>query len=78
MEVLNEFLVLGQIPGTNIQITFDELVAAFILAALLGAGYIFYKKQLFNNYLRQYILAARLKVQLFIESKEQRQLSLPL
>jgi hypothetical protein len=32
--MFNELLVLGQIPGTNIEITFNQLVALFCLAVL--------------------------------------------
>ena len=35
--MLNEFLVLGQVPGTNFQITFNDLVLLFDLALLLFA-----------------------------------------
>jgi hypothetical protein len=34
---LNEFLVLGQIPGTNFQITFSDLALIFDLALLFLA-----------------------------------------
>lgn len=33
--MLNEFLVLGQVPGTHFQITFYELVLVFDVALLL-------------------------------------------
>ena len=32
--MLNDFLVLGLVPGTNFQITFSDIVAAFCLAYL--------------------------------------------
>jgi hypothetical protein len=32
--MLDFFLVLGQIPGTNIQITFDEILFAVLLAGI--------------------------------------------
>lgn len=76
--MLNEFLVLGQVPGTNFQITFNELVIVFAAAALAAAAYLFYRNKLFGRYFRRSILLARLLAQLFIESKKHRQLSLPL
>lgn len=33
--MLNEFLVLGQVPGTNLQITFTELMLLFDIALIL-------------------------------------------
>lgn len=43
--MLNEFLVLGQVPGTDFQITFNEWLSAAILVFLL---FIAYKKRLYS------------------------------
>lgn len=72
--MLNEFLVLGRIPGTGFQITFNELLVILPSAALAGLLYLAYMRLWFAR-LSKY---ARLRVSLFIESKKHRQLSLPL
>lgn len=34
-----EFIVLGQVPGTNLQVTFGDVVGILMAAALLFAAY---------------------------------------
>ena len=54
--MINEFLVLGQIPGTNIQITFNEflLLLDIGLIILLARKYL----PLFNRIRRAYYFAS--------------------
>lgn len=72
--MLNDFLVLGQIPGTGFIITFNELLIVFVIAALAGAGYLGYKR----NWPERFLAYARPRAIRFIESRKRRQLSLPL
>jgi hypothetical protein len=68
--MLNEFLVLGQIPGTNFQITFSELALLFDIALvvfLLRKNHVIFQK--FGYY--------RLYIHLYFSTKRGQQLSLP-
>ena len=48
---MQEFLVLGLIPGTNIQITFGTwLLVVYVITALAGA-FIIHRKHLVSNLL---------------------------
>ena len=67
--MLDFFLVLGLIPGTNFQITFNEIVAVVSLAA------IWY----FRRQLRRQLVAQKQRLLVFWRLKywQRKQLSLP-
>lgn len=68
--MLNEFLVLGQVPGTNFQITFTEmLLAAYACLAV----YLFIKRQIVIKTFR-YIC---IYIHFYILVKKTRYLRLP-
>lgn len=68
--MLNEILVLGQVPGTNFQVTFNELLFVFdvlLLAVLL-------RKRV---HIIQRLSYYRLYVHLYLSTRKGQQLRLP-
>jgi hypothetical protein len=69
--MLNEFIVLGLVPGTSLQITFSELLTACIALPLLA--FCLKQAQLIRR--AQY---TRLYISLYLSTKKGQQLSLRL
>jgi hypothetical protein len=69
--MLNEFLVLGRVPGTNFQITFNEL------ALLFDTGLLFFALERYHQ-ITQKIRYYRLYFHLLMSVKKGQQLSLVL
>ncbi|OGL26465.1 hypothetical protein A3E49_00915 [Candidatus Saccharibacteria bacterium RIFCSPHIGHO2_12_FULL_49_19] len=66
---LDFFIVLGQVPGTDLQITFNQIVIFSVVAPLL---WISGKKFLHVDFKRAILLAA-----VYIHTKKGQQLRLP-
>lgn len=55
--MLNEFIVLGQIPGTNLQITFSEMMLMLDIALVVA---LIHKKRFVMNRVKYLVLYAHL------------------
>ena len=75
--MINDFLVLGLVPGTNFQITYNEVLMALDLAVLFALIWIYHnptsKIKYYYLYLRFYLLVRKtrqLKLQPLVKLTE--------
>ncbi len=75
--IINEIIFLGQIPGTNFQITFPELLAVLDLALFL---YLLRRRDIVHElrYYSRELKFYRLYWQVYLSTKKGWQLRLPL